>query len=52
MFKTLSDANFFLINHGALDLIDLDRLDEAAERLYREAEDKDNADAIISEFII
>ncbi|NDJ59398.1 hypothetical protein GWD52_20925 [Enterobacteriaceae bacterium 4M9] len=52
MFKSIADAKTFLFNHGNLDLIELDKEDEIVERLYREADTKEAADTIVSEYII
>lgn len=52
MFKSISDAKTFLFNHGNIDFIDLDSENEIIERLYREADTEEAADAIVSEYII
>lgn len=52
MFETFSDAKTFLFNHGLLDCIDIERMDEIANDLYRNAESEDRADAIVAKYLI
>ncbi|GKX44559.1 hypothetical protein SOASR015_35930 [Pectobacterium carotovorum subsp. carotovorum] len=51
MFNSISDARTFLTNHGYFDAIDFDRIDEIVEDLYRNADDKESADAIVEKYI-
>lgn len=52
MFNSFADAKNYVFNSGFIDNIDLDRMNEIAERLYRNAQDEESANEIIQEFLI
>lgn len=52
MFTSVSDAKTFLLNSGYIDNIDLSQEAEITEALYRNATDKESAEAIIESFLI